>query len=625
MTSANKDDPQEVFKELLARVKSLETAVAAAKDEATDAKTEANTARGELKAAQKAFRVRHKPIVFVDLRDRDDTEAKRLTARKGELEGLKGRSNGVLPTDLQNELDEVTAKVGYIGVVPVDPVFTWAQEKQRWALLPASTVLKHVAGKFPTQLATPPVDLKDGPEEEKELAAVHGILLFRNVEPPPLHTDDHLRKDLLRRENTAINRFDGERWEALGDYRRYQSLFEMVFNVLAVPDRHEGPAREIDTREWARIVFSLVDQGVKDTDYDVEARVEAELLNAKSGSENLAPSRIRIEVPNLEGDVEFDEDKPHRILTAQPKFMAAMLEELKAFAVVDKLVEQFQDGILPIPPGESGNLLFRYWKESASRINEPERRRIYAITFGFTGGDDAGMPNREFQDLWFTFPSAVSSLVRQQTVDSLLRATIPGAVSQQQVRQAGLSLAENLAVHGFGMAHYVATELQKQIKDMVRILSADDIRNAYGARDMWQVIDQVAALELGGARNSIRYRTLATAGSIIIAWLAKNVKERLSGSAFGPVLDLAALRSGTMGASPNPTSDPNDYDLWNACEQYLLANGTGAQEVLESAEKGQIIPNMTSKPIQIPSVARDLLESVGVTAPMGFKPNGSRR
>jgi hypothetical protein len=618
MTNPTKDDQlREVLKQMHDDIQRL-------KQEVGDARTEAKNAKSD---ARKALKVKNiKPIVLVDLRDRDQAERKRLELRQTELQGLKNRSGNVLPTDLANELAEIGAKLTPPAVnAPVDPLFTWAQEKQRFALFPSTTAVTHKKGLFPSQETNPPGDLDDAQEGEKELAAVHGILLFRNVEPPPLHTDDTVREELEPRERIAINHFDGERWEALGDYRRYKTLFDMVLNVLAVPDRHEGNTREIDTREWARIVFALVDQGVKDSDYDIESRVEAELLNAKSGSDNLAPSRIRIEVPNLDGDVEFDEDKPHRILTAQPKFMAAMLEELKAFAVVDKLVEQFQDGILPVPPGESGNLLFRYWKESASRITESERRRIYAISFGFTGGDDGGMPNREFQDLWFTFPSAVSNLVRQQRVDDLLRATIPGAISQQQVRQAGLALAENLAVHGFGMSHYVATELQKQIKDLVRILSAEDIRSAYGARDMWQVIDQVATLELGGARNSIRYRTMATAGSIIIAWLAKNVKEKLSTSAFVPVLDLAALRSGTMGPSPQPTTDPNDYDLWNSCEQYLLANGTGAQEILESSEKGQLMPNMTTKPIQIPSVARDLLESVGVTAPMGLGANGFRR
>jgi hypothetical protein len=61
--------------------------------------------------------------------------------------------------------------------------------------------------------------------------------------------------------------------------------------------------------------------------------------------------------------------------------------------------------------------------------------------------------------------------------------------------------------------------------DVIRLLSDPEIESAYGARDMWQVISQVCQLELGGARNTVRYRTLATSGAIIIAWLAKNSKK----------------------------------------------------------------------------------------------------
>jgi len=39
-------------------------------------------------------------------------------------------------------------------------------------------------------------------------------------------------------------------------------------------------------------------------------------------------------------------------------------------------------------------------------------------------------------------------------------------------------------------------------------------------RDQWQVVDQVAALELGGAANTERLRTLADAGSAILEQLA---------------------------------------------------------------------------------------------------------
>src|SRR6185369_9092915 len=109
--------------------------------------------------------------------------------------------------------------------------------------------------------------------------------------------------------------------------------------------------------------------------------------------------------------------------------------------------------------------------------------------------------------------------------------------------------AMNLSLHGYGMAYFMATDLQKQIRDAIKLLSDPDIKNAYGARDMWQVIDQVAALELGGARNSVRYRTAAVSGTTIFAWLAKHARE-LGNSSFAPILDVDEIRS----PSPRPAN-----------------------------------------------------------------------
>jgi hypothetical protein len=77
-----------------------------------------------------------------------------------------------------------------------------------------------------------------------------------------------------------------------------------------------------------------------------------------------------------------------------------------------------------------------------------------------------------------------------------------------------------------------------------------DIRAAFGARDMWQVIDTVSTNELGGARNVARYRTLAVSGLEIIRWLA--------------ALGAAGRRRGTRVGVPTPA-------LVKACESWLAA------------------------------------------------------
>jgi hypothetical protein len=79
-----------------------------------------------------------------------------------------------------------------------------------------------------------------------------------------------------------------------------------------------------------------------------------------------------------------------------------------------------------------------------------------------------GSPNRDFNDLWLRFVSSVSAYVRQQRVDDLLRARIPNPVSQQLVRKAGRDIANNLSVHGYGMAYFIATEPTSRKQTLAR-------------------------------------------------------------------------------------------------------------------------------------------------------------
>ena len=293
----------------------------------------------------------------------------------------------------------------------------------------------------------------------------------------------------------------------------------------------------------------------------------------------------KLKSPELQDLATSDQEiVANNIRALQPAYFAAMFEEMKAFQVVDKLVELFQNGLLPIGRGRAGRNLFKYWQESALRISEAERLSFYARAFGFAGGDDSGKPNREFNDLWMRFVSSVASLARQNNVDVLLQAGASPAISGQQVREAGRDVAANLSLHGVGWAYFIATELQKQINDVIKLLSESEIKSAYGARDMWQVIDEVAATELGGSRDSVRYRTMAMSGATIISWLAKN-SRKLSSSAPGPILDPDASRKpASPQTSSKPTRKSTDSDLINACEQWLAAAGIPDDQVKDYGE-----------------------------------------
>lgn len=261
---------------------------------------------------------------------------------------------------------------------------------------------------------------------------------------------------------------------------------------------------------------------------------------------------------------------PENIRTAQTIYVAAMFEEIKLFQVADRLVELLQMGMLPIGAGPAGDLLHRYSVESPNRITESERHRFYARVLGIPGGDeDLEVPNAEFPELWLRFISTVGSYVRQCRVDNVLGSD--ASVSEQQAGEAGRDLAMNLSANGSGVAHFVATVLLKQIKAAIALLEQPEISSTYGARDWYQVVDQVATLELGGAKSSTRYLAKATAGATVMAWLAKNA-ARLGSASFAGILTIDEI---CQPASPagGQNADPTGRDLADACEQWLAVSG----------------------------------------------------
>jgi hypothetical protein len=229
--------------------------------------------------------------------------------------------------------------------------------------------------------------------------------------------------------------------------------------------------------------------------------------------------------------------QPQNVLAAGVIYAAYELEQLKSFAVLDRIVEQFQRGALPISRTSAGQALTRYIQNGPNRLSATERGAVYARALG-KGGDQQGtIVNRDFDRLWARFLSAVGAHARasRRRVD---------------IRKAGRDLASNLSLYGYGIGYFAAKELQDQIAEVAKVLSLADVRAAYDARDMWQVIDRVAASELGGARNAARHRTLATSGLEIIRWLAASGRSR-------------------------PQTGVPSCALVKACEAWLGANGDG--------------------------------------------------
>jgi hypothetical protein len=73
---------------------------------------------------------------------------------------------------------------------------------------------------------------------------------------------------------------------------------------------------------------------------------------------------------------------------------------------------------------------------------------------------------------------------------------------------------------------------------------------------------------------------------------------------------------GRYSSGDKPMVNPSDYDMINAVEQWLAVNGIPEQQVEEYSQPYEP-PATTTRPINVPSAARDILESYGIPASMG--------
>lgn len=419
---------------------------------------------------------------------------------------------------------------------------------------------------------------------------------------------------ILEREGStdpkAGQSFDNALALAGAEYKGNKALYDQVFAALVgFAEEQPDPVTKnlrVRANEWATVAQALAQQGVKADDIHMVELVGAALTNSIGAGDGRAPSSMTIVIPDIENLVATEIIK-NNLEAAKGIYFFAMLDELKFVRVIEKLVELWQVGQLPIGKGPASDALYKYWRDSATRMTEIERRNLYARTFGLPGGDASmGQPNREYGDLWLRFVSPVSQYARQFQVDQMFaRGRLAGAINQEQIKKSAADLAGNLSLHGYGMAFNAAIELMKVLNDGLAILTDNDIKGAFGAKDPWQVIDQVATTELGGARNSVKYRTMATSGAYIIGWLAQKA-DVLSRTGTLDIINL------------DPTKPPTDQALVDACDQWLAVTGTSEGSVEQYAQPTDAIMQPT-RPIQIPSVARDLLASVGVKTNGAFK------
>lgn len=235
-----------------------------------------------------------------------------------------------------------------------------------------------------------------------------------------------------------------------------------------------------------------------------------------------------LELPPVIGDEGSGDDaNPDNLRACAMIYPALQLDRLLLFDVVDRIAQQFSQGLVPIGLDGGGRLLDQYMWNVTQRLDPAARHEQYARVFAAPGGDVSPdvTPNTNFDDLWMRFLSSVAEFDRQRQVATVVgqEASRSQAVSGEYVRKAGRDLAANLSSYGWAYTHFAARRLGAQIRTCIDIISRPEIQKAYGVNSPWQVVERVANLELGAQPNITQYRTMAKAGKDIIDLLADKV------------------------------------------------------------------------------------------------------
>ncbi len=405
-----------------------------------------------------------------------------------------------------------------------------------------------------TLSAPPPANIDGGSNQ----IIIRNFLL---LDEATLDAHQHKQRVVL------VRRFVDSVVDAVKEFQDATALFTKVF--LSLREIGTNPSNEVgqpDTttiypRQVAEVTRQLMRRNVNAEDPQINHLINDALSVALGGGINSDPGARDIDII----DLDLDQGSTADVISANVQalagiYYAAQLEDLKFFAVADKITEQFINGLVPITRGPAGGRIYAYHREAPSRFTEFERRSLYARTFGLAQGSvDEHMPNREFQDLWLRFLSATSLYNRQTPYQRT-------AVTDQQLFKSARDLAVNLSLHGYAVAHFAAVELQQLVRDVHAMLSDPEMVAAYGTRDVWQLVDRISIMHLGGSVNGVRNRTLAQSGGRIIKWLADH---------------SAMLSSAITASAGDEFRQPN---LVNDVERWLAVNGVVDTTVTQYAE-----------------------------------------
>lgn len=377
--------------------------------------------------------------------------------------------------------------------------------------------------------------------------------------------------------------------------------------------KFKGGNASIAHQEFAFVARSVIANGasIRFGHPDIESSIRIALdqyvqTRATGDSLSLPAGTLPGGTQNAGGDADLNTDNIRVIGLVYP---LALLEKALPLRVADRVAELFMNGLLPFGQGAAGKAIDEYYWESEDRLNEAQRRSQYARMIGMPGGEVSRevAPNKNFEQLFLRFISAVSEFTRQREVDRMFTTrTSILSTTDEQVRKCAFEVAQNASLYAWGGSFHVAARINRHLQRAIEILNQPPVLRVYAATNHWQVIERVAQQDFGGAPNWAKYSTMAQAASRIFDVLARNTPA-LSASASGiPFLFDQALATGTgtfaisttSSRPPSGLSPADTNQILTSVQLWLAVNGVRDDQVKQYAQPVEMntVPSIPTLP-----------------------------
>lgn len=257
-------------------------------------------------------------------------------------------------------------------------------------------------------------------------------------------------------------------------------------------------------------------------------------------------------------------------------YLAADLEPAGIIVSADSLASLSATGALDVDLRGAEPLVAAWWRHRQQRMSADERNAFFSRLFGAANGPASadGGPNQRFEDRMLELCEALSRIDQAGAVEAY-----GGTMGQVRVRVAARALAHNLGDASTGIAAFVAGEVIATLKDAFAILGHNDVRAAFHARDLWDVVRAIARLSRARLPDADPFLRRGKAGMMLLAWVADSLDAVLGsgplvqpgdpviGSAVDWLQATLSLGEGTGQTTPAPAPvapDPNAASAWSS-------------------------------------------------------------